>query len=174
MILCSKLQPVTDEYDNEWFSVKNRGGYFTFEPKGKQVAILVTLGESVLLVKTHRPVINDDTWELPAGGCGPEELPIDGACRELHEETGVLISKKRLKPISSMSICPNRYVTSPYVYQVEITQHEFDNRSAHDHEILAIKLFSLKEIKTMILKNEIYVALPALVLSKLLLEKSDD
>jgi len=174
MILCSQLQPVTNEYDNNWFSVKNRGGYFTFEPKGEQVAILVTMGDFVLLVKVHRPVINDDTWELPAGGCDDNETPIKGACRELHEETGILVAADRLNKISTMSICPNRYVSNPHIFSVEITEEEFIKRAMHDDEILAVKLFSLTEIKAMILKNEIYVALPALVLSKLLLEKLND
>jgi ADP-ribose pyrophosphatase len=171
MILCPQLQPVNDEYDNDWFSVKNRGGYYTFEPKGEQVAVLVTMEDSVLLVKVHRPVINDNTWELPAGGCAINESPVDGACRELHEETGILVAKERLKPITSMSICPNRYVSNPHIFSVEITAEEFNTRSMHDDEILAVQLFSFIEIKEMLLTNQIYVALPALTLAKLLLER---
>jgi len=172
MILCPQLHPVTQEYENEWFSVKNRGGFFTFEPKGDQVAVLVTMEESVLLVKVHRPVVDDDTWELPAGGCDSNESQIDAACRELHEETGILVTPDRLNVIDSLSICPNRYVSKPYIFSLEITKEEFNKRNKHDDEILAVQLFSFVQIKKMILTNQIYVALPALILSKLLLEKS--
>ena len=44
------------------------------------------------MVRVRRPVIADNTLELPAGGVRMDESPIEAACRELSEETGIEIS----------------------------------------------------------------------------------
>lgn len=169
MILCPDLTPVIKEYENDWFIVNNRGGYYTHEPKGKQVAILVTMNRKVLLVKVKRPVINDFTWELPAGGCLPTESAIEGGVRELKEETGISVTTNQLIELDSMSICPNRYAENPYIYAAEVTEEQWDKRQAFDNEITELAWFSYDQIQQMLLANHIYVALPAVILGKLLL-----
>lgn len=174
MILCPALTPVTKEHENDWFVVNNRGGFFTIEPRGKQVAILVLVNNDVILVRVNRPVINDCTWELPAGGCELNENEKQGAIRELKEETGISISPDRLISLDSMSICPNRFVEPPYIFAVEITELEWLSRQQHDDEVVDVCRFSLLQIQQMLLANQIYVALPALILAKLLLVKNHD
>lgn len=174
MILCPKLLPVTTEYQNDWFSVKKRGEYYTFEPNSLQVATLVVVGKKVLLVKVKRPVINDETWELPAGGCLPDETPEQAAVRELTEEAGIFVDQNRLLSLQAPSICPNRYAESMYVFGVEITEAEWQHRADFDSEIADVALFTLAKIQAMLLKNEIYVALPSLMLAKLLLAPNND
>jgi 8-oxo-dGTP pyrophosphatase MutT (NUDIX family) len=43
----------------------------------------------VLLVSQHRYTLDAMSWEIPEGGVPPGESPLDGAKRELREETGV-------------------------------------------------------------------------------------
>ena len=43
----------------------------------------------VLLVGQHRYALDQYSWEIPEGGVPPGESPLDGARRELREETGV-------------------------------------------------------------------------------------
>ena len=43
----------------------------------------------VLLVGQHRYALDQYSWEIPEGGVSPGESPLDGARRELREETGV-------------------------------------------------------------------------------------
>jgi 8-oxo-dGTP pyrophosphatase MutT (NUDIX family) len=45
--------------------------------------------DGVLLVGQHRYTLDTYSWELPEGGVPPGESAIDGARRELREETGV-------------------------------------------------------------------------------------
>ncbi len=174
MILCPKLIPVTEMHENLWFSVKNRGGYFTVEPHGKQVAVLTLVEQDVILVKVNRPVINDKTWELPAGGCNENESAEQGAIRELKEETGIDVLTERLIRLDSMSICPNRFVEAPYLFAVKISEQEWQARKPHDQEVSEVSRFSLCQIKQMLLNNVIYVALPSLILAKLLLVDNND
>lgn len=58
---------------------------------GKSIATVVMREDShVLLVGQWRYLLERYTWELPTGGCNKEEVPIDAAQRELHEEAGII------------------------------------------------------------------------------------
>jgi 8-oxo-dGTP pyrophosphatase MutT (NUDIX family) len=45
--------------------------------------------DRVLLVGQHRYALDQYTWEIPEGGVPAGETPLDGARRELREETGI-------------------------------------------------------------------------------------
>lgn len=45
--------------------------------------------DRVLLVGQHRYTLDEYSWEIPEGGVPADESPLDGAKRELREETGV-------------------------------------------------------------------------------------
>ena len=45
--------------------------------------------DRVLLVGQHRYALDAYSWEIPEGGVPDGERPIDGARRELREETGI-------------------------------------------------------------------------------------
>lgn len=52
-------------------------------------AILPVLPDGrILLVRQFRPAVDDSLWEIPAGKLEPAESPLEGARRELREETG--------------------------------------------------------------------------------------
>jgi 8-oxo-dGTP pyrophosphatase MutT (NUDIX family) len=52
---------------------------------------VVVLDEAgrVLLVGQHRYTLDAESWEIPEGGVGAGETPLEGIARELREETGV-------------------------------------------------------------------------------------
>jgi 8-oxo-dGTP pyrophosphatase MutT (NUDIX family) len=173
-VLCSTLAPVSQVHTNNWFSVYNRGSYLTVEPHETEVAVLVVVDvSSVVLVKARRPVIADCTWELPAGGCLPKESPEQGAVRELKEEVGINVAVERLVEIESVCSNPNRSPRLPFILRVDISRDEYENRAQQDDEIEAVEVFTLTEIRKMILVGDIYVGLPGLVLSRLILSEND-
>lgn len=45
--------------------------------------------DRLLLVGQHRYTLDRYSWEIPEGGVPPGEDPVEGARRELREETGV-------------------------------------------------------------------------------------
>ena len=52
-------------------------------------AVVLDDADRVLLVGQHRYTLDAYSWEIPEGGVPPDESPLDGAKRELREETGV-------------------------------------------------------------------------------------
>jgi 8-oxo-dGTP pyrophosphatase MutT (NUDIX family) len=51
--------------------------------------------DRVLLVGQHRYTLEDYSWEIPEGGVPAGETPLEGAQRELLEETGIVAAEWR-------------------------------------------------------------------------------
>lgn len=61
--------------------------------KRKVVLIVPIDGDSVYLLREHRPLLGKTVWRVPAGTMRPGDSPLKSAKRELLEEAG-LIPKK--------------------------------------------------------------------------------
>lgn len=85
-------------YENPWIRVSHDD---VTQPDGepgiyglvhfKSVAVGVVAEDEagrVLLVGQHRYTVDEYSWEIPEGGVPFDEDPLDGARRELAEETG--------------------------------------------------------------------------------------
>jgi ADP-ribose pyrophosphatase len=169
---CIGLLPVETIHHNSWFDVRNRGGYFTTEYHQPQVVVLPVVDEqAVVMVRVKRPVLDDATLELPAGGIRPNETPREGAVRELHEETGIQIGAQRLLPLTPLSNSPNRNPNLIHIFQAGITLNEYDQRGGFDDEIDDVALYRLDELRKMILDGKIFVGVPLAVLGRFLLAR---
>lgn len=51
-------------------------------------AVVIDQSRSILVLK--RKGVPDNTWQLPQGGIGADELPLEALYRELSEETGLV------------------------------------------------------------------------------------
>jgi ADP-ribose pyrophosphatase len=72
---------------------------------GASLAIVATpRRDKLLLVRQYRHPTRLWLWEIPAGTAEPGEVPIDGAKRELREETGYVAG--RIRPIGSVWTTP--------------------------------------------------------------------
>lgn len=170
-IACPDLQPVERLHENEWFSVMNRGGYFTVEYRDPQIVVLpVVEREAYVLVRVKRPVIGDCTLELPAGSGHEGEDPVVAAARELAEETGIAVEPKRLVPMPPLAVSPNRMPNLIHVFRVDLSRREFDARGPHDDEIESVHLVNRREVLPLILSGGLYTAVPIAILSTHLLQ----
>jgi 8-oxo-dGTP pyrophosphatase MutT (NUDIX family) len=86
-------------YKNPWVTVwhdevdrpdGSPGIYGVVHFENSAVGVVVLDDEDrVLLVGQHRYTLGAYSWEIPEGGVPPGESLLDGAARELREETGV-------------------------------------------------------------------------------------
>src|SRR3972149_4024320 len=89
-IVCAGLTPAELLHENAWFTVWRRGDYYTTEYRQPQVIVLpIVEDRAVGRARVRRPILDDATLELPAGGSEQAEAPEDSAARELAEEAGI-------------------------------------------------------------------------------------
>jgi ADP-ribose pyrophosphatase len=165
-IACPGLSPVEIVHENPWFSVWNRGGYFTVEYHQRQVTVLpVVNGDAIAMVRVRRPVINDMTLELPAGGVEKGEDPVHAASRELEEEAGIVIADLgRFVPMPPIAISSTRMPRLSYVFRIDVSEHEFAERRPHDDEIHGIERIPIGDLAEMMASGAIYVSLTLAIL----------
>jgi 8-oxo-dGTP pyrophosphatase MutT (NUDIX family) len=173
---CHSLQPVVTMHENNWFSVKSRGGYYVIEYNVPSVTILPIVDHhSIIMVNAKRPVIADSPLELPAGGAERSELPVAAAMRELQEETGIVINNiDRFQLLAPIVISSNRFPVMGRIYQIDITLDEFTNRISHDDEIDGVVLIPFDVIKAKIISGEIYIGLSIAIISRFLFLREGD
>jgi len=148
-------------YENPWIKVvedevirpnKTNGIYGKVHFKNKAIGIIpVDDNLNTWLVGQYRYTLNEYSWEIPTGGVPFEENTLDGAKRELKEETGLTAAKwtKLLKIHTSNSVT-DEY---GYVFLAEdLTQGEMN---WDDTEELQIKKLPLKKALEMVMGNQI-------------------
>jgi 8-oxo-dGTP pyrophosphatase MutT (NUDIX family) len=169
-IACRGLAPAELLHENAWFSVWCRGGYYTAEYRHPQVIVLpVVEDRAIVMVRVKRPILDDTTLELPAGGSEPGETPEDCAARELAEEAGIAVSAGRMVPMPPLAMSPNRMPKLCYVFRVDLAKDEYDRRTEHDAEVEKVELVQFDEAVRLIATGGIYVSVPVAVIGTHLL-----
>jgi 8-oxo-dGTP pyrophosphatase MutT (NUDIX family) len=158
--VCPSLTPVKVWHENPWFTVRQRGNYYTAEYAMPQVIVLpVVENNAFVMVRVKRPVLDDITLELPAGGAETGEAPEISAARELAEEAGIAIhDPSRMIAMPPIATSPNRMPKLVYVFRVDLTQNEFEQRMPHDNEIDSVELVQITEAIQLMTTGGIYVA----------------
>lgn len=121
----------------------NRIVDWTFTGKKDAVGILAIFeDDTVLMVRQYRPAVGLVTLEIPAGLLEKDEFPVDGALRELEEETGY-------RGKNPEKIC--EYLTSPgisdgrfYLYYTE--KLEKSEQHLDPDEFVEVVRVPLKEL----------------------------
>jgi ADP-ribose pyrophosphatase len=85
-------------YGNPWIDVfhdvvdrpdGSAGIYGVVHFRNAAVGVVAVDGDGrILLVGQHRYTLDEYSWEIPEGGASPDAPLVDGARRELREETG--------------------------------------------------------------------------------------
>jgi len=66
----------------------------------KQVATIAVISPGHMLWGKRR---DDGKWTTPGGHLHPGESPVDGAVRELAEESGIIVTADKLKPLGAVT-----------------------------------------------------------------------
>ncbi len=152
-------------HENPWFRVLLRRDYYCIEPVHPQVVVLPLVEDDVVLVRVRRPVAGTELLELPAGGVDPGEGLLEGARRELAEESGIWVPDlAAFEPLPPLAVTPDRMPTLPHLFQVRLSEEAFQARGPHDDEVVEVVRLSPAQIRERVLDGGIRACLPMAML----------
>jgi 8-oxo-dGTP pyrophosphatase MutT (NUDIX family) len=160
-------------YDNQWIRVEEdsvinpaggNGIYGKVHFKNRAVGI-VALDEAgcIWLVGQYRYVLDAYSWEIPEGGAGFEEDPLEGAKRELKEETGLVAGN--WQEILRMHLSNSVSDELAIIYLA--TNLSQDQPSPEETEQLMIRRLPLAEACTMVDQGQITDSITVAALQKI-------
>jgi ADP-ribose diphosphatase len=118
---------------------------------GSVVVLPVLPDGRVLLIQQYRYAARQYLWELVAGRMDPGETPIEGAARELKEETGY--SAKKLKVFLEFFPTPGFLEEKMYLMLAEgLTPGE---ATPEDDERIIAKAYTRKQLDEMLRKKKL-------------------
>jgi 8-oxo-dGTP pyrophosphatase MutT (NUDIX family) len=124
--------------------------------------------DRVLLVGQHRYTLDDYSWEIPEGGVPPGESALDGARRELLEETGVTAADWR--EIARAHLSNSVSDESAVIFLA--TGLSLGVASPDGTEDLAVRWLPFAEVLAMTLDGRITDAMTLIAVGRLALERT--
>jgi 8-oxo-dGTP pyrophosphatase MutT (NUDIX family) len=89
-----------------------------FSPKMEVSACYCKVKDKFLFLENSDNKEWASTWSVPAGKIDPGEMPIEGAIREMSEETGVLLQASCITPFKSVYIRYPKYDLIYHMFKV--------------------------------------------------------
>ena len=130
------------------------------EHRGAYGIIATTERDEIVLVRQYRGPAGRALWEIPAGTAEPNEDPLDGAARELREETGYRAGSMRA--LGALFTTPGFCDELMYFFHAERLQR--GAQSLDDDERIEVGQFTLEEARRMALQGAIADAKTVLAL----------
>lgn len=124
--------------------------------------------DRVLLVGQHRYALGDDSWEIPEGGVPDGETALDGARRELREETGIDAADWRELGRSHLS----NSVTDEFAILYLATGLTAGQATPDGTEALDIRWLPFNEVLAMIRDGRITDALTIIAVQHVALDRA--
>lgn len=164
-------------YDNPWIKVTeyqvlnpagNPGIYGVVHFKNKAVGVVPYEDGSIWMVGQYRYALETYSWEIPEGGCPPDEAPLDCAKRELKEETGLEAANYS----SLLQLHTSNSVTDEWGIVYLATDLSQGIAAPEETESLQIRKMSLEEVFRMVEENEIMDSLTVAAIYKLMYLKA--
>jgi len=145
----NSLFSVTEDraIDPDGFEIK-RG---IVQHRGSAVMMAVDDKNRILLVRQYRLPARQKLWELPAGSLDEGESPLQGAKRELKEETGC--TAKTWKKLIKFYPSPGFVAEAMTIFLATDLKH--GDATPMEDERIETRWFPAKEVERMILDNKI-------------------
>jgi 8-oxo-dGTP pyrophosphatase MutT (NUDIX family) len=129
--------------------------------------VALDASDRVLLVGQHRYALDTYSWEIPEGGVPIEETPLEGAQRELREETGVEAATWRELAHSHLSNSVSDELAVLYL----ATGLTVGTAAPDGTEALDVRWLPFDEVLAMTLDGRITDALTVLAVQRVALDR---
>ena len=135
--------------------------YFVVELPTSVVAMAITEGNEVILIRQYRYPINEVLLELPGGFIDASEQPQQAIQRELLEETGYSFSSIHYLGVTS----GNPGVLDNFTHMfIALGGKKTSEQVLDNNEEIELQLMSLEQVKVMLQHQEFRQSLHALCL----------
>lgn len=128
--------------------------YIQFTPPRTRVVILCN--DKILLVKSW---LGSSSWKLPGGGLHRAEQPLDGAVREVLEETAISLDPAKIKSLGKFKITAQGIPTDLIGFRTELS--EVPALELQRLEITDAAWFSMAEIQRLTIDDSAQAVLTA-------------
>jgi ADP-ribose pyrophosphatase len=135
--------------------------YYVLEYPDWANAIAVTADNKLILVRQYRHAADIISLEVPGGVIEPGEDPEIGVRRELLEETGYSFDNCELIATLYPNPATSTNITYTYLLRGGVKTQE---QHLDDHEILNVEVYTIEEVKQLLLENKIDQSLHAAAL----------
>jgi len=160
-------------YENPWISISEHqvidpsgmpGIYGIVHMKNYAIGIIpVDERGNTWLVGQYRYALDQYSWEIPMGGSPIDQSPLEGAKRELKEETGITANRWELL----MELHTSNSVTNEYAQVYVATELQFGETAHEPTEQLKIHKLPLAEAVKMAQTGEITDAISVAALLRI-------
>ena len=121
------------------------------EHRGSYAVIATTADDAIVLVRQYRHAVGKSLWEIPAGTAEPGESPLEGARRELAEETGFVAAAVR--PLGTLYVTPG--FCNEVMHFVHAAELAAGEQSLDEDERITVGTFSLEEAEKLVEMGQI-------------------
>lgn len=146
----------TTVYENSWMKVRRdevvhtsglKSTYEVIEQKTHFIVVIPIKDGQLYLVDQFRYPTQQRSIEFPEGGLKTGEAPIDGAKRELQEETG--LTSSNITQLGFLYLANGNQTQGYYVFLAEDCVEGKRSPDATEED-LVVKMFTKEEVEKMI------------------------
>lgn len=114
------------------------------------VSVIVEKNQKFLMVQQLRFGTMEITTEFPSGTVEKNEKPITAACRELREETGLIVDENDLINLGSVSPNPAFMRNKKYTFYVNLDEVNYTEteQKLDSHEHVSYKWVRIADVLT--------------------------
>ena len=113
--------------------------------------VAIDAEDNVILVRQFRHAVARELLEIPAGNIEPGEEPLQGALRELEEETGYIAG--RMERLGGFYSSPG--YSTEFLHLFLATELEPSPSRAQEDEIIEVVPIPLKQVRSLITSGEL-------------------
>lgn len=130
------------------------------EHPGSYAVIATPSTEQIVLVRQYRHPLGREVWEIPAGTAEPGEGIVEGAMRELAEETGYRASRAR--KLGTIFMTPG--FCNEVMHLIHADGLQPGAQKLDDDERIVVQTFTIAQAESLLASGEIVDAKTLLAL----------